>query len=51
MQGRADQMPPELGANGEPWLIWLVLVGLLVELAMLAWPHLKQPNSKPGVKA
>ena len=33
------------------WLIWLVLVGLLVELAMLAWPHLKQPNSKPGVKA
>jgi phage terminase large subunit-like protein len=27
MQGRADQMPPELGANGEPWLIWLVLGG------------------------
>ena len=27
MQGRADQMPPELGANCEPWLIWLVLGG------------------------
>ncbi len=32
------------------WLIWLVLVGLLVELAMLAWPNLKQPNLQQGVK-
>lgn len=33
------------------WLIWLVLVGLLVELVMLAWPNLKQPNTQKGVKA
>lgn len=33
------------------WLIWLVLVGLLVELAMLAWPNLKQPNLQKGVKS
>ncbi|MDB5338508.1 MAG: hypothetical protein JWN70_4127 [Planctomycetaceae bacterium] len=33
------------------WLIWLVLVGLLVELVMLAWPNLKQPNLQKGVKS
>ena len=29
------------------WLIWLVLMGLLVELLILAWPNLKQANSPP----